>query len=97
MFNRRQLLSAGTAVLAAPFVLRAGRAQDAEFNLKLHHFLGPKAPAQTKMLEPWAERDREGFQRPREDRDLSVDVARRHAAAARSGRCATASSTSSGP
>ena len=22
--------------------------------LKLHHFLGPKAPAQTKMLEPWA-------------------------------------------
>ena len=24
--------------------------------LKLHHFLGPKAPAQTRMLEPWAQR-----------------------------------------
>lgn len=25
-----------------------------EFTLKLHHLLGPKAPAQTQMLEPWA-------------------------------------------
>lgn len=25
-----------------------------EFTLKLHHFLGPKSPAQTQMLEPWA-------------------------------------------
>jgi TRAP-type C4-dicarboxylate transport system substrate-binding protein len=25
-------------------------------NLKLHHFLGPKAPAHTQMLVPWAER-----------------------------------------
>jgi TRAP-type C4-dicarboxylate transport system substrate-binding protein len=56
MFNRRQLLSAGTAALATPFILRAGRARAAEVNLKLHHFLGPKAPAQTKMLAPWAER-----------------------------------------
>ena len=47
MFNRRQLLSAGTAALATPFILRAGRARAAEVNLKLHHFLGPKAPAQT--------------------------------------------------
>ncbi|WP_295807770.1 TRAP transporter substrate-binding protein [uncultured Nitratireductor sp.] len=30
-------------------------AQDV-IKLKLHHFLGPKAPAQTDMLEPWAER-----------------------------------------
>jgi TRAP-type C4-dicarboxylate transport system substrate-binding protein len=55
MFNRRRFLSAGTAGLAAPFVLRAGRARAAEFNLKLHHLLGPKAPAHTKMLAPWAE------------------------------------------
>ncbi len=55
MFNRRRFLSTSTAALAAPFVLRAGRAQAAEFNLKLHHFLGPKAPAHTKMLTPWAE------------------------------------------
>jgi len=55
MFDRRRFLNAGAAVLAAPFVLRAGRAQAAEFSLKLHHFLGPKAPAQTKMLAPWAE------------------------------------------
>jgi TRAP-type C4-dicarboxylate transport system substrate-binding protein len=55
MFNRRRFLGAGTAAVAAPFVLRAGRAQAAEFNLKLHHFLGPKAPAHTKMLTPWAE------------------------------------------
>jgi len=54
MFNRRQLLSAGTAALAAPFIVRAGRARAAEFSLKLHHLLGPKAPAQTKMLAPWA-------------------------------------------
>ncbi|MEE8287561.1 MAG: C4-dicarboxylate ABC transporter substrate-binding protein, partial [Gammaproteobacteria bacterium] len=24
-----------------------------EFTFKLHHLLPPKAPAQTKMLEPW--------------------------------------------
>jgi TRAP-type C4-dicarboxylate transport system substrate-binding protein len=28
----------------------------ADFTLKLHHLLGPKAPAQTQMLEPWAKR-----------------------------------------
>ena len=27
-----------------------------EFELKLHHFLSPKAPAHTKMLVPWAQR-----------------------------------------
>src|SRR5215475_9643999 len=54
MFNRRRFLNAGTAALAAPFVLRAGRAQAAEFEFKLHHLLGPKAPAHTKMLAPWA-------------------------------------------
>jgi TRAP-type C4-dicarboxylate transport system substrate-binding protein len=55
MFNRRRFLNTGTAALAAPVVLRAGRAQTTEFNLKLHHRLGPKAPAHTQMLAPWAE------------------------------------------
>lgn len=31
----------------------AATAQAQEFVFKLHHFLGAKAPAQTKMLEPW--------------------------------------------
>jgi TRAP-type C4-dicarboxylate transport system substrate-binding protein len=52
MFHRRQFLSAAAGALAAPFVLRSARAQ--EITMKLHHLLGPKAPAHTKMLEPWA-------------------------------------------
>jgi TRAP-type C4-dicarboxylate transport system substrate-binding protein len=49
-------LSSTAAVVAAPAVLRSAWAQNPEFTLKLHHLLGPKAPAQTKMLEPWANR-----------------------------------------
>lgn len=30
--------------------------QEPEYTLKLHHLLGPKAPAHTRMLVPWAER-----------------------------------------
>ncbi len=54
MFNRRQFIGVAGGTLAAPFVLRRAWAQ--EFTLKLHHFLGPKAPAHTNMLEPWANR-----------------------------------------
>src|SRR5262249_7302222 len=54
MFNRRRFLNAGTAALAAPFVPRARRAPAAESEFKLHHLRGPKAPAHTKMLAPWA-------------------------------------------
>lgn len=56
MFSRRKFLGISAGALAAPFVLREARAQNAEVSLKLHHFLGPKAPAHTKMLMPWAER-----------------------------------------
>ncbi len=42
----------GLAVAAAS----ATSAFAAEFEFKLHHFLSPKAPAHTKMLEPWAQR-----------------------------------------
>src|SRR5262245_44112882 len=55
MVNRWRFLTAGAGALAAPFVLRAGRALGADVTFKLHHFLGPKAPAQTKMLAPWAQ------------------------------------------
>jgi TRAP-type C4-dicarboxylate transport system substrate-binding protein len=45
----------GTAIAGLAFgaglVTAAGAA---EFEFKLHHFLGAKAPAQTQMLEPWA-------------------------------------------
>ena len=34
----------------------AGNANAADVTLKLHHLLGPKSPAQTQMLEPWAKR-----------------------------------------
>lgn len=56
MINRRRLLGAGSAAIAAPFVLRGAFAQEAEYTLKLHHLLGPNAPAHTRMLQPWADR-----------------------------------------
>ncbi|MGI9390081.1 MAG: TRAP transporter substrate-binding protein [Boseongicola sp.] len=37
-------------------VTAAGASFAEEFEFKLHHFLSPKAPAHTKMLEPWAQR-----------------------------------------
>ncbi|MBN9673783.1 TRAP transporter substrate-binding protein [Roseibium aggregatum] len=39
---------------AALFALGATSAGAAEYEFKLHHFLGEKSPANTKMLEPWA-------------------------------------------
>jgi TRAP-type C4-dicarboxylate transport system substrate-binding protein len=53
MFDRRQVLGAATAALAMPFVSRVARGESAEYTLKLHHLLGPKAPAHTQMLTPW--------------------------------------------
>lgn len=54
MMKRRQFLAATAAAVAAPAFIRQSWAQTPEVELKLHHFLGPKAPAHTKMLEPWA-------------------------------------------
>ncbi|SNR66552.1 TRAP transporter substrate-binding protein [Puniceibacterium sediminis] len=56
MINRRQILVGGAAIVATPAYLRKAWAQTPEVELKLHHFLGPKAPAHSKMLEPWAQR-----------------------------------------
>lgn len=39
---------------SAMSLLLGGIATAQEFTFKLHHLLPPKAPAQTKMLEPWA-------------------------------------------
>jgi len=50
MTPRSICFAAGAALAALSF----GAA--AQTTLKLHHFLGPKAPAQTQMLEPWAQR-----------------------------------------
>lgn len=44
------------AALTLAGLTGAALAQDEPIELKLHHFLGPKAPAHTQMLEPWAER-----------------------------------------
>ena len=54
MIGRRQFLAATAGVVAMPAYLRQAWAQSPEVELKLHHLLGPKAPAHTKMLEPWA-------------------------------------------
>lgn len=48
--TRRALAPAAAA--AALFAAKGARAQ--EFTFKLHHLLGAQAPAQTRMLEPWA-------------------------------------------
>jgi len=51
--DRRTFVAA--SMLAAPAILRAGRARAAEVTLKLAHFLPPVAPAHAKLLKPWAE------------------------------------------
>ena len=42
------------AVLTMAVFFGAGASQAQEVTLTLHHFLGPKSPAQAKFLEPWA-------------------------------------------
>lgn len=51
----RTLRAVLTTAIAGLTIAAAAVAQAApEFVFKLHHLLGAKAPAQTKMLEPWA-------------------------------------------
>ncbi len=58
--DRRSVLSGaaalGAAGLATGTYLWARRARAAEVTLTLHHFLGPKAPAQVSFFEPWAKK-----------------------------------------
>jgi TRAP-type C4-dicarboxylate transport system substrate-binding protein len=55
MLKRRQFLATTAGALAAPALFRPALAAP-EVTLKLHHVLGPKSPAQVKMLEPWSQR-----------------------------------------
>ena len=47
MIGRRQFLAATGAAVAMRAYLRQAWAQNHEVELKLHQFLGPKAPAHT--------------------------------------------------
>ena len=50
---RRTLLAAGAA-LALALTGGASTVWAQEFTFSIHHFLSPKAPAQTALIEPWA-------------------------------------------
>jgi TRAP-type C4-dicarboxylate transport system substrate-binding protein len=52
--KRQRILS--TIVSAVVIAAWSSGAAAQQITLKLHHFLGPKSPAQVKMLEPWAAR-----------------------------------------
>jgi TRAP-type C4-dicarboxylate transport system substrate-binding protein len=52
--KRQRILS--IIVSAAVIAAWSSGAAAQQITLKLHHFLGPKSPAQVKMLEPWAAR-----------------------------------------
>ena len=54
MYKHHRVLL-GVAAGAIMAALSSGAAAQ-QITLKLHHFLGPKSPAQVKMLAPWAER-----------------------------------------
>jgi TRAP-type C4-dicarboxylate transport system substrate-binding protein len=51
-----RMASAVVAALSGAAWLLAGPAGAQEVTLKLHHFLGPTAPAQRSFFEPWAKR-----------------------------------------
>ena len=48
--------AAKAIVIGAAAAALSGGASAQQITLKLHHLLGPKSPAQVKMLAPWAER-----------------------------------------
>ncbi|MEO0820871.1 MAG: TRAP transporter substrate-binding protein [Pseudomonadota bacterium] len=54
MLTRRDFL--GTTAAAAAAATMPRRARAAEFTFTIHHFLSPKAPAQTKLIQVWADR-----------------------------------------
>ena len=54
IMGRMRMRFLKTIAVAGAALLLAGAAQAQEFTFKLHHLLPAKAPAHTKMLEPWA-------------------------------------------
>ncbi|MEX0758024.1 MAG: TRAP transporter substrate-binding protein, partial [Tistlia sp.] len=55
-WTRLATLLAGAALVATVAAGKAETASAADYEFKLHHFLGPTSPAHAKMLEPWAQR-----------------------------------------
>ena len=55
-FGRREFLRVAGATVAAPAILRSGRAHAADVTLKLHHFLPPVSNAHVNFLVPWAKK-----------------------------------------
>ena len=49
-------LVTGVALGAVLALAGTSAASAQEYTFKLHHLLGAKSPAQTKMLEPWAKK-----------------------------------------
>jgi TRAP-type transport system periplasmic protein len=61
--DRRQLLRLATGTtVAAPFVLRPGRARAAEVTLRMHHFLPAVSNGHKGFLAPWAKKVEEESQ-----------------------------------
>jgi TRAP-type transport system periplasmic protein len=52
--SRRRVLVGMGSMVAAPFVTGSSFGQDAEFRLKLHHFLARNGNLPTKFIAPWA-------------------------------------------
>ena len=54
MINKSKRIALAGALMGLAMAFSAPLQAAPEFVFKLHHFLSAKAPAQTKMLEPWA-------------------------------------------
>jgi TRAP-type C4-dicarboxylate transport system substrate-binding protein len=54
--SRRRVLIGISSMVAAPFVAGSSFGQDAEFRLKLHHFLTRNGNVPAKFIAPWARR-----------------------------------------
>ena len=52
--SRRQVLIGMSSIVAAPIVAGPSYGQDAEFKLKLHHFLARNGNVPAKFIAPWA-------------------------------------------
>lgn len=51
--SRRDVLAGMGGLVASPFVAGASFGQDAEFRLKLHHFLARNGNVPAKFITPW--------------------------------------------
>jgi TRAP-type C4-dicarboxylate transport system substrate-binding protein len=56
MHDRRFVLKAAAASLAAPAIVTSARAQTPEVTLRMHHFLPPVSNGHARFLRPWADK-----------------------------------------